>query len=258
LPIFPGLVRYDEVMEGNVIRHALRFTAARTRRAYVYPARHYASASTDPSLPPMGMRVRLKVGFDISGFPPGARGILQALKTYGMILADNGGNWFLSGAPDSRWNDDELNTLKLLTGNEFEVVKMGSPQGPEASLADDFDQHSFAPPPIELTVEDLLPRTEVELAARDRHHHIAPHHLALKVCVPVVLPRPVVLVLRDRLVGCEPLQPTLIVIVEAALIIVDEDGSGDMHRVTKQKPFPDSAFPHAFLDLRRDVDECPP
>ena len=125
LPIFPGLVRYDEVMEGNVIRHALRFTAGRTRRAYVYPARHYASASTDTSLPPMGMRVRLKAGFDISGFPPGARVVLQALKTYGMILADNGGNWFLSGAPDSRWNDNELNTLKRLTGNEFEVVKMG-------------------------------------------------------------------------------------------------------------------------------------
>ena len=112
-------------MEGKVIRHALRFTAARTRRAYVYPARHFASASTDPSLPPMGMRVRLKAGVDISGFPPGARVILQALKTYGMILADNGGNWFLSGAPDSRWNDDEMNALKRLTGNEFEVVKMG-------------------------------------------------------------------------------------------------------------------------------------
>ena len=125
MPIFQGLVRYDEVMEGKVIRHALRFTAARTRRAYVYPARHFASASTDPSLPPMGMRVRLKAGVDISGFPPGARVILQALKTYGMILADNGGNWFLSGAPDSRWNDDEMNTLKRLTGNEFEVVKMG-------------------------------------------------------------------------------------------------------------------------------------
>ena len=77
-------------MEGNIIRHALRFTASRTRRAYVYPARHYASASTDPSLPPMGMRVRLKAGFNISGFPPCARVVLQALKTYGMILADNG------------------------------------------------------------------------------------------------------------------------------------------------------------------------
>jgi len=125
LPIFPGLVRYDEVAEQKVIRHALRFTSARTRRAYVYPARHFASSSTDPSLPPMGMRVRLKAGFDLSGFPSSARVVLQALKIYGMILADNGGNWFVSGAPDSRWNDDELNALKSLKGNDFEVVKMG-------------------------------------------------------------------------------------------------------------------------------------
>jgi len=125
LPIFPGLVRYDEVVEEKVIRHALRFTAAATRRAYVHPARHFASASTDPSLPPMGMRVRLKAGFDITGFPESARVVLQALKTYGMILADNGGNWFLSGAPDPRWNDEELNTLKTLSGNDFEVVMMG-------------------------------------------------------------------------------------------------------------------------------------
>jgi hypothetical protein len=125
LPIFPGLVRYDEVTEGKVIRHALRFTATRTRRAYVSPARHYASSSTDPSLPPMGMRVRLKAGFEISGFPPGARVVLQALKTYGMILADNGSNWYISGTADSRWNDDEMNSLKTLTGNDFEVVKMG-------------------------------------------------------------------------------------------------------------------------------------
>jgi hypothetical protein len=127
LPIFPGLVRYDEVTEGKVIRHALRFTASRTRRAYVYPARHYAGTSTDPALPPMGMRVRLKAGVDISGFPPGARVVLQALKTYGMILADNGGNWLLSGVADSRWNDDEMNTLKSLSGNDFEVVRMGPP-----------------------------------------------------------------------------------------------------------------------------------
>jgi len=125
LPIFPGLARYDEAVEQKVIRHALRFTASRTRRAYVHPARHFASASTDPSLPPMGMRVRLKEGFDVSGFPPSARVVLQALKTYGMFLADNGGNWFLSGAPDSRWNDDELNTLKRLKGDDFEVVRMG-------------------------------------------------------------------------------------------------------------------------------------
>jgi hypothetical protein len=126
LPIFPGLVRYDEVAEGQAIRHALRFTAARTRRAYVHPARHFASASTDPSLPPMGMRVRLKAGFDITGFPPSARVVLQALKTYGMFLADNGGNWFISGAPDARWNDGELNTLKSVSGDDFEVVEMGA------------------------------------------------------------------------------------------------------------------------------------
>jgi hypothetical protein len=125
LPIFPGLVRYDEVVERKAIRHALRFTAARTRRAYVFPARHFASSDTDPALPPMGMRVRLKAGFDISGFPPSARVILEALKIYGMILADNGGSWYVSGAPDPRWNDQELNTLKTLTGNDFEVVRMG-------------------------------------------------------------------------------------------------------------------------------------
>jgi hypothetical protein len=125
LPIFPGLVRYDEVVGRKVIRHALRFTVARTRRAYVYPARHWASSSTSPSLPPMGMRVRLKATYNIAGFPECARVVLQALKTYGMIVADNGSNWFISGAPDPRWNDEELNTLKTVPGSAFEVVKMG-------------------------------------------------------------------------------------------------------------------------------------
>ena len=124
LPIFPGLVRYDEVMEQRKIHHALRFTVKNTRRAYVPPARHRASRNTDWSLPPMGMRVRLKANFDISGFPPSARVILQALKTYGMILADNGGNWFVSGAPDRRWNDGELETLKRVTGKNFEIIRM--------------------------------------------------------------------------------------------------------------------------------------
>jgi hypothetical protein len=126
LPIFPGLVRYDEVFGRKEITHALRFTASRTRRAYVSPARHFASSNTDPNLPPMGMRVRMKASFDISGYSPAMQVILRALKRYGMILADNGSNWYVSGAPDSRWNDDELNTLKGLKGSDFEVVKMGT------------------------------------------------------------------------------------------------------------------------------------
>jgi hypothetical protein len=125
LPIFPGLVRYDEVVEGGAIRHALRFTAQHTRRGYIAPARHFASGDTSQTRPPMGMRVRLKASVDISQYPASARVILQALRTYGMILADNGSNWFLSGAPDQRWNDTELNALKRITGSDFEVVQMG-------------------------------------------------------------------------------------------------------------------------------------
>ena len=125
LPIFPGLARYDEVARGT-IDHALRFTAARTRRAYVYPARHYASSSDDPSLPPMGARVRLKASLDISGYPRQARIVLQALKTYGMILADNGSNWYISGAPDPHWSNDALHSLGGIKGSDFEVVDTSS------------------------------------------------------------------------------------------------------------------------------------
>jgi hypothetical protein len=125
LPIFPGLARWDEVHRG-VIDHALRFTAPRTRRAFVYPARHYASDSNDLSLPPMGLRVRLKASVDISSFPPQARVVLVALKRYGMILADNGSPWFISGAPDPHWSNDELHTLARLHGNDFEVVDTSS------------------------------------------------------------------------------------------------------------------------------------
>jgi hypothetical protein len=121
LPILPGLARYDEVAAGS-IDHALRFTAPRTRRAYIYPARHDASDSTDPSLPSMGVRVRLKAGVNIAGFPPQARVVLEALKRYGMILADNGSPWYISGAPDPRWSNDDLHTLGRLTGADFEVV----------------------------------------------------------------------------------------------------------------------------------------
>lgn len=121
LPIFPGLARYDEVAAG-AINHALRFTAPETRRAYIYPARHYASSSTDPALPPMGLRVRLKASFDTRGFPPQTRVILAALKRYGMILADNGSPWYISGAPDPRWSNDDLHSLGRLTGADFQVV----------------------------------------------------------------------------------------------------------------------------------------
>lgn len=124
LPIFPGLVRYDEVFEQGAITHALRFTVQTTRRAYVDPARHWASSNTSPNVPPMGMRVRLKASFDISSFSPAMQVILRALKKYGMIVADNGSNWYISGAPDPRWNDDELSTLKSIKGSNFEVVKM--------------------------------------------------------------------------------------------------------------------------------------
>jgi hypothetical protein len=126
LPIFPGLVRYDEVYEQGEIRHAVRFTAEPTRRGYIYPARHFASSDTSANRPPMGMRVRLKASFNISTFSPRMQVILKALKKYGMILADNGSNWYISGAPDPRWDDDELNALKTIKGSNFEVVQMGT------------------------------------------------------------------------------------------------------------------------------------
>jgi hypothetical protein len=121
LPILPGLARWDEAATGR-IDHALRFTAPRTRKAYIYPARHDASDSTDPALPPMGLRVRLKASVSIARFPPQARVVLQALKTYGMILADNGAPWYVSGAPDPHWSNDQLHTLSQLHGSDFEVV----------------------------------------------------------------------------------------------------------------------------------------
>ena len=125
LPIFPGLVRYDEAVEKGEINHAIRFTCRRTQRGYILPATHFASRSSDPNLPPMGLRVRLKADYDISGFPPEAQVILRALKKYGMILADNGGDWFISGAPDPRWNDENLASLKRVLGRDFEVVDTG-------------------------------------------------------------------------------------------------------------------------------------
>jgi hypothetical protein len=123
LPMLPGLVRYDEV-EAGVIPHALRFTVSHTRRAYISPARHWASSDTDPLRPPMGMRVRLRASFNVSGYPARVLVILRALKKYGMIVADNGSDWYLSGVADARWDDSELNLLKLLHGSDFEVVRM--------------------------------------------------------------------------------------------------------------------------------------
>jgi len=123
LPILPGLVRWDEVELGE-ITHAIRFTVRRTRRAYIHPASHWASSDTASNLPPMGMRVRLKASFDISPYPPRAQVVLRALKRYGMIVADNGSDWYLSGVADSRWNDAEMNTLKSVKGSNFEVVLM--------------------------------------------------------------------------------------------------------------------------------------
>lgn len=125
LPIFPGLVRYDEVVERGEINHAIRFTVSRTQRAYISPARHYASSSTDPNLPPMGLRFRLKADYDISGFTPNVQVILRAMKKHGLIVADNGSNWYISGAPDERWDDDELRQLRDVKGRDFEAVYTG-------------------------------------------------------------------------------------------------------------------------------------
>jgi hypothetical protein len=125
LPILPGLARYDEVARGR-IDHALRFTVERTRRAYIFPARHFASALTDPTLPPMGLRVRIKASVDTRSFPRQARIVLEALKRYGMIVADNGSSWYITGAPDWRWSNDDLHTLGRVQGSDFEVVDTSS------------------------------------------------------------------------------------------------------------------------------------
>jgi len=130
LPIFPGLVRYDEVLAG-AINHAIRVTVPVTREAFTPPASHWASSETSQNAPPMGMRMRLKAGVDISGFPPNDQVILTALKQYGLIVADNGGAMFVSGAPDERWNNSDLDQLKTLTASAFEVVLMGPVYTPD-------------------------------------------------------------------------------------------------------------------------------
>lgn len=140
LPVFVGLARYDEVAAG-AINHALRFTVPTTQRAFVLPATHWASTTTDPNAPPMGLRLRLKASFNISAFPAGDQVILTALKKYGLILADNGSGIFISGAPDNRWNNSDLNLLKSITASNFEVVQTGTiftpanvPTGPNPTI----------------------------------------------------------------------------------------------------------------------------
>src|SRR5258708_2768131 len=145
LPIFPGLVRYEEAVINGVISHAFRFTAKNTRADFVYPARHYASSNTSLNVPAMGTRVRLKSSFDISGFPPVAQVILTALKKYGMMLADNGSNWFISGAIDSRWDDTALNSLKTVQGSNFEGVVVSPPSPSTAVTIQNF---SFETPAL--------------------------------------------------------------------------------------------------------------
>ena len=124
LPIFAGLIRYDEIQRGY-INHAIRFTAPQTQAGFIHPATHFASSSTNPDLPPMGLRLRLKASFDIRHFPRVARIILPAMKTYGLILADNGSPWYFQGATDPRWNDNALDTLKSVPASAFQVVQTG-------------------------------------------------------------------------------------------------------------------------------------
>lgn len=126
LPVFPGLVRYDEAVERGLIDHALRFTVAKTRSAFTAPATHAASKDDNPALPPMGLRVRLKASVDVNAYPVQVRPILVAMKRYGMILADNGSPFYFSGAPDPRWHDTDLDQLKKLKGRDFEVVQIGT------------------------------------------------------------------------------------------------------------------------------------
>ena len=124
LPIFPLLVRYPEVQAGR-IDHALRVTVQRTQRGYIHPATHFASNSSDPDLPPMGLRLRLKASFSLAGYHGEALVILRALKRYGLIVADNGSSWYITGAPDIRWNDEDLNQLKTVPGSAFQAVQTG-------------------------------------------------------------------------------------------------------------------------------------
>lgn len=147
LPIFAGLARYSEVVEQGVIDHALRFTVSQTRRAFIHPATHFASSITDTNVPPMGLRFRMKASYDCSPYRPEVQVICAALKKYGMMVADNGADWFISGAPDDRWNDDALVDLKRITGDAFEVVNTGEPTITDSGVEPPPSGPVPAPPP---------------------------------------------------------------------------------------------------------------
>jgi hypothetical protein len=125
LPILPGLVRYEEVVEQGAVNHALRFTVSSSQRGYIHPATHFASSSTDPSLPPMGLRLRMKAGWDCANLSSEVQVLCAALQRYGLLVADNGSDWYVSGAPDPRWDDDALHDVSQIPGDAFEVVYTG-------------------------------------------------------------------------------------------------------------------------------------
>jgi len=126
LPIYPGLVRYDEVVTNGAIHHALRFTVSKTQKGFIHPATHYASSSTNANYAPMGLRLRMKSGYSCAALSSEVQVICTALKSYGMFVADNGSDWYLSGAPDPRWSDDHLHDLGRIPGSAFEVVDTGA------------------------------------------------------------------------------------------------------------------------------------
>lgn len=166
LPIFPLLVRYDEVERalnsGEEIPHAIRFTASFTSQDFIWPARHYASDSVDPNLPPMGMRFRLKADYDISGFTPRVQVILRTLKKYGLILADNGSNWFIQGTHDKRWDDEEIGSLKDVKGSNFEAVDIYSWMN-----LPDFNPNSAAVPDKASSVSNTLKDKSITLLSQN-------------------------------------------------------------------------------------------
>ena len=169
LPIFPGLVRYDEIVAGEV-RHALRFTVPKTQKAYVWPARHFASSLTGAQYPPMGVRFRLRADFDTSSFSPVDQIILRALKKYGMMIADNGSAWYLSGIPDSRWNNDELHDLGRIHGSDFEVVDVsGLIITPDSGQAQQSTATPPRPPPAVPIIVTITPTSAVVRVNRTQH-----------------------------------------------------------------------------------------